>query len=665
MGEGCLGDIMPVHFDQHYELGGGAYKISFSGSRDFDYKYPRGIDLRPGSELHGKIVSALMQRALESQRVMSNRYSSWKSVERSLTVYINPERKQAAKEDREKVEPVIVPVTFAILETLLTYMVAAFIESPLLKYEGVGPEDVVGGMMMQRVIDNDCMRNKVALNLHTMFRDGFVNGFGVVGPMWKVEKRLVRRAEKSGFMSLLNRFVTTGVTSRTIEQVVEGNCLSNIDPYLFLPDPNVPIHEVQRGEFVGWMDRTNYMSLLEEEKNNPRKLFNVKYLKGTAGRSTLFEARGSSGRQDATGISTLGDYASTTNPVDQLFMYANIIPKDMELGKGEYPEKWLFRIAADKVLIQAEPARFNHGLYPVAVNAPDYDGYSVCPISRIETIQGLQEIVDWLFQSHIANVKKSINDMIVYDPLIINTNDLTDPKPGKLIRTRAAAWGKTRVQDAIFQLNVTDITKGNVADVSVISDIMKYTSGAVDPLQGIIKPRGERISAEEVKGARTSALSRLERAAKVSAIQAMYDIAYMFASHTQQLMSRDTYIKVFGETERRLLADREIESDRIAVSPQDVLISYDVIPKDGSVPSSENVGTWIELYKMIAGRPELSMQFDMVRVFKHIARLLGAKGIDDFVRRDNRVQLMADEMVAKQVAAGNLANIEEVGGQGG
>jgi len=653
---------MPVYLDQHYEPGGGAYRISIS-DEDLGYKYPGGIDLRPGSELHAKILSALMTRAQESQRVMSSRYNSWRAVERSLTVYVNPERKESARSNREKVEPVIVPVTFAILETLLTYMVAAFIESPLFKYEGVGPEDVVGGMIMQRVVDNSCVRNKVALALHTMFRDGFVNGFAVVAPMWKTEKRLIRRVKTSGFRNMLNEAVSAIVGRRTEEITVEGNYLANIDPYLYLPDPNVPIHEVQKGEFVGWVDRTNYMSLLNEEINSPKRLFNVRYLKGVAGKSSLYDAKSSSGREDTSGISSLGVYSSITNPIDQIYMYATIIPKDWQLGDSSEPEKWLFRIAADKVIIQAEAAKFNHGLYPVVVDAPDFDGYSVCPISRIETIQGLQEIVDWLFQSHIANVKKSINDMIVYDPMIINTNDLVNPEPGKLVRTRAAAWGKTRVQDAIFQLNVADITRGNVGDVSVISDIMKYTSGAVDPLQGVIKPRGERISAEEVKGARSSALSRLERAAKVTAVQAMYDIAYMFASHTQQLMSVDTYIKVFGETERRLLADRNLTADRVKVSPQDIMVAYDVIPKDGSVPGPENVDVWIELYKMVSSRPEMAMQFDMIRIFKHIARLLGAKDIDEFVRTDNRVQVMADEMLAQQVASGNLQRIEE--SQGG
>ena len=42
----------------------------------------------------------------------------------------------------------------------------------------------------------------------------------------------------------------------------EGNDLSNIDPYLWLPDPSVASDKIQDGEYQGWIDRDNYMNLL-------------------------------------------------------------------------------------------------------------------------------------------------------------------------------------------------------------------------------------------------------------------------------------------------------------------------------------------------------------------------------------------------------------------
>lgn len=52
----------------------------------------------------------------------------------------------------------------------------------------------------------------------------------------------------------------------TNQLTFEGNALENIDPYLYLPDPSAPIHEPQKGSFVGWVTPSNYMNLLEGRK---------------------------------------------------------------------------------------------------------------------------------------------------------------------------------------------------------------------------------------------------------------------------------------------------------------------------------------------------------------------------------------------------------------
>jgi hypothetical protein len=58
--------------------------------------------------------------------------------------------------------------------------------------------------------------------------------------------------------------------------------------------------------------------------------------------------------------------------------------------------------------------------------------------------------------------------MLIVDPSLINMADLEDPKPGKLIRMRRAAWGRG-VENAVKQLNVNDITRQH------ISMQLKYT----------------------------------------------------------------------------------------------------------------------------------------------------------------------------------------------
>jgi hypothetical protein len=125
-------------------------------------------------------------------------------------------------------------------------------------------------------------------------------------------------------------------------------------------------------------------------------------------------------------------------------------------------------------------------MFPVAVAAPDFDGYSPTPMSRLEILYGLQEVLDFLFNSHVANVRKAVNDMIIVDPQLVNINDLKDPKPGKLIRLRRPAWGRG-VKDVAMQLGINDITRANIADSSYIVNWMQKIAATDDPMMGSLR----------------------------------------------------------------------------------------------------------------------------------------------------------------------------------
>ena len=67
------------------------------------------------------------------------------------------------------------------------------------------------------------------------------------------------------------------------------------------------------------------------------------------------------------------------------------------------------------------------------------------------------------------------------------------------------------------------------------------------------------------------------------------------------------------------------------------------------------------MYQIMATNPQLSARFDMVRVFKHIARLLGAKNINEFQMRTDQIspQVGEEGAIGEDVRKGNLIPIEE------
>ena len=641
--------------DYNTQATGNLYDVHYT------YKYPRGMDLKPGSDTHKRLVDLILECAQASYNKMSKRYDSWEEIDQTLTAYIplTEEEEDLQSEDPTKPVSIVVPLSFATMDTLLTYMVATFLDSPIFKYEGVGPEDTLGAALLERVIDRQAQRAKMAVQLHTMWRDAFAYGFGAVSPVWtrRWGYRAVRGEE--GFLSMLGNFVSKGFTRRR-ERVVkyEGNELLNIDPYSYLPDTNVPIQDVQRGSFVGWYRRETRMEILERERDE-QGYFNGQYLNHVAGRSFLDSDASGRDRYDVRDEATS---PAMWRPVGVIYEYMEIIPSELGLGSSKYPEKWLFGLAGDSVIIKADPQGDNHNMFPVAVCAPDYDGYGITPVSRLEMVYGMQTLVNFLYNSHVQNVRKAVADMFVADPEMVNLNDLMSPAPGKIIRLRKRAWGRG-VQHAVEQLAVSDITGRNIAESGVLAELMSQFTGAVDSVKGQLRKTGERVSATEFRGTHGSALSRLERAARLGGLQAHTDIGEMLAHNTQQYMTREQYVRLAGRMEEVLREEFGDSQERALVGPLDLLVDYDVVAHDGALPNSGDPQLWTALFQIVSQNEILAQQFDVVNIFKHLARIMGAKNISDFVqKRPVQAKTLPDEEVARAVERGDLAPVQEMAG---
>jgi len=616
------------------------------------YDYPNEFNLRPGSKLHEKIKKEVFKRASESAGFMSSRFASWRKIDDTLVSYIDTDaaEEDLTADDHRKPVSIVYPYSYAILETLLGYFIAAFCQEPIFRYEGVSPEDTIGAILLEKVVDLHCNKWKILLNLHTMFRDSFAYGFGITAPSWKKKygKKIVRTEKHRLFSS--NQF------SRKFQDALlfEGNALTNIDPYLCLPDPNVSISSAQDGEYFGWVDKQNYMDLLSEEQYSDGQIFNVKYLQQLKSRGTSIYNEDNSNRNRNT--NNYGVDFNISAPISVIYKYIKLIPREWELGKSEYPEKWLFALGADQVVIKAQPLGLGHGMFPIAVAAPDFDGYGTSPVSRMETLYGLQHTLDWMFNSHVQNVRKVINDTLIVDPYLINVPDIENSREGGIIRTRRPAWGRG-VKDSVMQLNVADVTRGHVVDASIIREAMDKIGATDSWTMGSLRSGGpERLTGKEFEGTRQGGFTRLERMAKIVGVQAMQDIGYMFAYHTQQFMSEDVFVKITGRWQERLMMEYG-DATHLKVSPYDLLVDYDLKVRDGSIPGGNYSGVWENMFQLMAEHPELQQKFDLVRIFKHIVRNNGAKNTEEFIK----VQQLPDEQVSQQVQEGNLVPTGQIG----
>ena len=639
--------------------------------RDVRYDYVNGINLAPESALHRRIIDLVVRMADDSYAQMSRRHPVWNDIDNTLKVYIPADEaeKRIKSYDKRKPTSIVVPYSYATIETIMAYLTKGLLSDSVFQYEGVAPEDTLPAKLLELAVNQHVRRFKSDLEMHTSLRDSLAYGFGASTVTWSEvwgKRTVMEELPIYGMFGSSNSTARSKVNKDAL--LFEGNEVIAIDPYKFLPDPNVSIHNVQSGDYVGWIEFQSFNKLLSDENSgngyvNVKFLRTQKYINMTSKYSSDQSKRISKREPQNT------DTSSKRNYTTLIHMYVRLIPKEWKLPgslenkSGELPEIWLFTIANEQLVIRAMPLGLNHNRYPIAVAAPDYDGYSVTPLSRMELIDGLQTTLNWMFNSHITNVRKAINDMLIVDPSLVNMEDLANPEPGKLVRLRRSAWGRG-TSGAVEQLRVNDITARNMQDAEQIMALMQRASAATDATMGIQRSGGERVTAQEYSGTMQMAVSRLEHIAKIISKQYMIDLAYFHASHTQQLMSQDIYAKASGEWPERLIEEFGLDPQKaMSITPFDILADFDIIYRDGTTATADALSNdfWTRNFAAILQSDKLG-DFDVRRIFQHMARLNGAKNVGEFIRKDGGelgALIQPDQDVLKNAQAGNLVALDE------
>jgi hypothetical protein len=609
---------------------------------------------------------------------MSKNYARWNEVDNMMTGFIpvsdyeraiNRKGKNDILHGETRPVSIQVPYAYAMYETIMTYLTQAFFSEPLFRFEGVGAEDQIKAKLLELVVNAQARKFGASLAMHTAMGDALKYGIGLVTFSWD---------QVYGKRPVTTTTTLLGPDGQEIGQreersaeralLFEGNRVIPVDPYRFLPDPNVAPERIQEAQFCGWSSLDTYFSMLTQEKDAD-DTFNVRYL-----RDELFVQQYSAYTESASARNLrpkdqnspgVGVDTTTTSYVTLVHIFVDLIPKEWKLPgnpadnkNGEWPEKWLFTVANDTLLVRAARHNLNHGMYPLAIAAPDSDGYSAAPVSRMEMLVGLQGIANWMLNSHVANVRKVMNDMLVVDPSRIVLKDLLSPWPGKIVRLRRGGWGRG-VEGAVKQLNVQDVTRSNIPDSAYIAEIMQRVSAAVDSAQGIVRAGGERRSATEYRATASNALSRLEHIAAIISMQFFRPVAYILASQTQQFMSTAVYTKMVGSWPEELAAIYGKEG--LEIAPEDILVDFDVIARDGSIPAAgaANADLLVQLFQIISSNPELSNQFDVARLFERIATSLGDKNVRDFIKQQPQTQVtpVPTEDLLRAAEQGNVVPI--------
>lgn len=604
---------------------------------------------REGEVLHERVLAYVLQRLNDSEKAMGAFYNRWRYNEIRHQAYINlPDWEQELREMNDSGQPpkavrLVVPYSYATLTTMVTFLLHAFTGNrPLLQVKSYKSELMQGVSTMETWLEYNSEHTKLVLKIWQFLYDAMLYNLSIMKCNWVVEKGY--RTEHKPQTTINGVVTNTPSRERVLKTTYAGNQCENVDPFMFFPDPNVPMSEVNRkGEYVFVRSFLGKHTLLIGQDQKIYKWVErigtmpVSLRNNLSQRSAPTQTPGHAGQE-------ANAHAAAYNQIDEGSV--TIIPAELGLGESNVPEKWLFTIGNKRQIIRCTPLTNDHGLHPVVVSEPFGSTYSFGHAGIADFIGPLQDLMSWLVNAHMSSVRVAINNRYVYDPSRIEAQDVEEPtdEDVQYIRIKQTAYG-TDVNQAIKQLETYDVTQNHMKDLTALIQLSNGLTGIDDNLRGIQSASG-RKTATEVRTSVEAGASRLAALARIISAQAISDLTMMMSVNTQQYIDEEFFIRVLGEEGMKGLPLIKSDAGDFRFPVHDGTLPIDKIAL---------LDIWRELFTQIIQNPQLAAQYNAGAIFKHIATLGGVKDLSQF-----EMQALPDGAVDSLAADGTVAPVGEV-----
>lgn len=612
-----------------------------------------------GSAAHTRLLTAIKARYDLARGERDKKVAAIQAADdlyKAYTKETDDDGKRRVKRDdgSPKYTTVVVPYSYAMVMTIHTYMSSVFLSrNPIFQFTARKGKEQSNSLALEALTDYQVSQGGMKVPLFVWLLDMIKYGDGVMGCYWAEEftySTKKRKKQKTLLgLPLADRFEEETYTEKT--PLYKGNKLYNIRPLDWLPDPRVPILKFQDGEFCARVFRTGWNALAK--RPGYFNLDEVKRIgKDTDGGSMSTTDESERADLPDIGLALADPTLKSVEYKAGLEMYVEIIPKDWGLGSSEYPEKWVFTVINDTIIIGAEPYNYAHGKFPFIHSQFEIDGHSMSSRGLLEISSPLNDVMTWLLNSHFYNVRKSLNNVWVSDPSKVLTSDIERGGPGGHIRLRPAGYG-TDVRSALHQMPVADVTRSNIKDMQVIADLIQRVLGASDNAMGVVN-QGGRKTATEVRTAAGFSLNRQKTAAEFTSAVGFEPLARMLIQNSQQFYSEEEMFRRAGELSKG--------PEWIGVSNEAIAGFFDYVPVDGTLPIDRmaQANLWKEILVMSHKIPIVGEEYDILAIVSWVANLTGIRNLDSFKRNKGEegqvpnLQVMPDQQINQEVQAGNL-----------
>jgi hypothetical protein len=322
--------------------------------------------LSPDSVLHNAVRDKLNAMWEFGKKQMKQHYSRFNFAEQRVQAYTSMQDYQRLMESCQGVdaappEPisVIVPYSYATLHAAATYIHQVLVGQkpvfPLLATLGTQADRA---RYMETALQNNLDMSRGQETLWQLIWDPLIYGFGVVKNSWEV-----RQGQTIQWLMGQRSLVDTTTFA--------GNVIAAVDPYAFVPDPRVPIHQCNlRGDFMFAETRISSTTLKDMEKQNKLKWVSVGLEK--TGRGQQQDSANENQRRIKIGVRS--ESLITPNNVTDFATVregtVRLVPKDWGLGESDQSQLWKFSWFKMQI-IQAEPLGMIHNMHPMTGDGAD------------------------------------------------------------------------------------------------------------------------------------------------------------------------------------------------------------------------------------------------------------------------------------------------------
>jgi hypothetical protein len=611
--------------------------------------------------LERKLLNRLEARIKYSMQKRTDRIKQWEQAEDKALAYIHESDedsiRRAARESKsqQSYTTLQIPYSYATLMTAHTYMTSVFFSrAPVHQFSGRHGETEQQVSALEALVSYQVETGAHLVPYYIWLYDAGKYGVGILGNYWAMEQTQYSSVDQMMIVDAFGQPVPG--SEKKIQQTFRsagfnGTRVYNVSPFDFGHDPHFPLYRFQEGEYcwvrktLGWNEIVKRMYQGYYSKDSVARLPARPPHQAQVEEGSSALLRPDRVYEQSLGVSGVTDQEQKhPTSVDIFEVNVDLIQKEWGLGSSTWPEKWVFSVSSDySVLLGAEPLGSAHGKFPFSIIETEIEGYGLYSRGIPEIIDPIQRTMDWLINSHFYNVRASLNNQFVIDPSKIVIDDTEDGGPGFIYRLRPEAYG-TDISKFFYQVPVTDVTRAHMSDLEAMQNIGERITGINEQMFGGISK--SRTTATEVRTSTGFGVNRLKTITEYISAMGISPLASRMVSDSQQFYDANKKFRIVGDLAQ--MAGAQF----MQVDPSMLGGDFDFTPVDGALPIDRMAMAtlWQNIMGQMRNFPALMAQFDIGKVFTHVAQLGGIRNINQF-----KIQVVPDGIIQSQLQAGNIS----------